>query len=304
VWDFGQNDWGLIEQGYVPPLRRQRFTISSGLDRLPDFPLTQAVPVPYTTQAVVQSLIGGPQTLGEATDDSSAGTFSAPVLNQLISVCQTEVDSYLSPIYRPPYPRRYTVASFQVLTVDSNGAVLTVHPLLKGAQESPERYCGYYLSPPSASPTPTLTMPVRCGYSLIQTGPGSGATLTLTWTVLPVLASGETPSTVNTVAVAAGGSGYSVGDVIGLVGGASLLPAKVKMACTAFVCFALYARRLAPGEINPFKADADMWRGTPTYPGILPQIGQGTADLDTDWPRTFSPGFAVVERDRLNASSL
>ena len=288
--DYGE---GALECGFpYPYLGRQSFTVSSGLASIHDFPLTQAVTQPYTTQAVVQSLIGGPQTLGEATDDTSAGTFSAPVLNQLISVCQLEVDSYLSPTYRPPYARRFTVGTFRVLTVDSNGAILTIENQMRGDQHNPDRHCGYYLVKPATVNS------VIGGYQG-RWGPpsASGAVLTVTFNA-------SAPFSVQTASVTAGGSHYQVGDIVGLVGGGSYLPAKVQMACTAFVCEALYKRRLAPGEENPFKADAESWRGTPTHPGLLIRIGQGEIDLDVDWPRAFSPGFAVVERNRLEVTSL
>jgi hypothetical protein len=299
VWDYPY-DCGVGELGFFPPFDRDHSSVSSGLSRINDFPLVQPVVTPYTNQATVQSLIGGPISLSEAVDDGNSGSFQPAVLATLIATCSLEVDAYLSPIYRPPYPRRFTVGTFRVLTVDSNGAFLTIENRYLGPGHGSDNWCWFGTTPPPQYPGTT------CGYYLVAPattnsvlgGMGTGGVLGVTFTSGPPFSVSGVPTIIS------GGSGYKAGDLIGLVGGGSYLPAKVQIATTIFVCEALYKRRLAPGEENPFAPDAASWRGSPAHPGLLVRIGHGEIELDADWPRSFSPGFATVERNRLNANSL
>ena len=76
------------------------------------------------------------------------------------------------------------------------------------------------------------------------------------------------------------------------------LPTLVTEAATMFACEALYARRLVPGEHNPFKAEADMFRKS------LGAIAQNGGGLDNAQPRAYVPGFVEGNWSRLGRSTI
>lgn len=65
-------------------------------------------------------------------------------------------------------------------------------------------------------------------------------------------------------------------------------PTLCKIATVIFTCEALYARRLTPDQVNPFKSQADAMRKQ------LDKIGAGEAPLDATITRSFTPGAAIT----------
>lgn len=75
-------------------------------------------------------------------------------------------------------------------------------------------------------------------------------------------------------------------------------PPLCKIATVIFTCEALYARRLTPGDKNPFKDQADQMRHK------LDAIGSGDAPLDSSITRSFAPGAALTAPIIFNMTSM
>ena len=286
--------WDCDTETYLLPSLERPFADSrlvvSGTSRLFDFPLFNPAPNPYTDSAAIIARLGGELSLIEATDDQGTGdapTYNAQLAN-IIAIMSVEVNSHLGTIYPIPFRRRGTVATWRVTSVDSNGAITGLEARTTPQDGVNVGLQGYYQIAPVATNNALA----------VAEGPGVGATVSVTFS------SGAPFSVSSAATITAGGSKYRVGDVVGLTGGASYVPDKVKAATTALCCHALYQRRVAPGEMNLFADDAKLWRGTPRYPGILVQIGKGEVPLDDNFPRSFSPGAAWVERNRLDVNTL
>ena len=279
-----------------------RRLVADGTSSIHDFPLIGGGSLPYTTSDLIIARLGSQYSVIEAVDDTGLGQLQGAalaVLNNVILAITNEINGYLAPIYPIPLRRRGTVVVIQVLTVDSNGVILTfqqppfwpvagVSGVTGFPRRTPKQPNGYYFIAPTA----------QAGSYATTGGNGTGCTLNVTFNGSPA------PFSATAVTLASGGSGYVPYDVIGLTGGTSYLPVKINSAALALCCHALYARRLAPTERNQFEEEAALWRGTPTHPGELVKIGRGEIELDSDYPRTVSPGAAWVERDRLNMTSL
>lgn len=67
----------------------------------------------------------------------------------------------------------------------------------------------------------------------------------------------------------------------------SPVPTLCKIATVIFTCEALYARRLTPDQVNPFKSQADQMRKR------LDLIGMGEVPLDATVTRSFTPGAII-----------
>ena len=73
-------------------------------------------------------------------------------------------------------------------------------------------------------------------------------------------------------------------------------PAVVQEAALIFTCEAIYARRLAPDEKNPFTPRANVWRER------LQQIGNGKLPLDAATEKAFTPGAVITETADVDSS--
>ena len=73
-------------------------------------------------------------------------------------------------------------------------------------------------------------------------------------------------------------------------------PAKCRSATLVFTCYFLYQRRLTPDEKNPFKARKDLWEKT------LLEIGNGTQELDANYPRQYQPGVDITYQSVLSVN--
>ena len=76
----------------------------------------------------------------------------------------------------------------------------------------------------------------------------------------------------------------------------SPLPPKVSRAALVFACEAIYQRRLAPNEKNPFTEQAKALREE------LVKIGAGELNLDLNISRAYPPGVAIVECSQIDMS--
>lgn len=285
---------GLAGPPYLAPVN-QGIIVASGTDDVEDFPLTGWTPVPYVTQTDLQTKIGGPRSVVAATDDLKSGSLNATVLAAIITQTQQEIDALLSPAYHPPYQRRYTVATFRVqqVSTDGLGKVLAITPRYIGPKGSPDRTCGYYLTAPAPiAPGTTVATVTFCEKA-------SGLALIPTFTQRAT-----TEYVCTSVAIGAAGTGYREGEIVGLVGGSSFLPPIILSAAQTIAAFETQRRRLAPRELNIFGPDHDRYVGTATQTGILRRCGNGEEALGADWPRAFTPGFAFVQHNRLTDTTL
>lgn len=75
-------------------------------------------------------------------------------------------------------------------------------------------------------------------------------------------------------------------------------PPLLRDACTIFVCYSMYRRRLTPDEKNPFKQDYD------DYYLKLKEIGEGKSNLDQNFPRAFTQGAVIQTPIAVNSTMM
>ncbi len=290
--DQNNYPWGFV--GF--PSTGDRL-VESGLSPLHNVTITSPTRVDYTSEDLIVARIGGlVNVLIPTTDDAGDGNLDNTILDNVIQNVSTEIDGYLGTIYPIPYCRRDTVALVRVKTVSSVGAVTAI--------EMVTNHLGYYALAPSTSNSPVYAYPHQTCWSQESSWPwhpqspcwsqnGTGLALSVTFT------SSTAPfSVVGTPTIGSAGTGYVVGDIVALVGGASYVPNKVQNAALDMVCKDLYTRRLAIDEQNIFAKAADAWREE------LKKIGCGDGELDALFPRLYTPGSAWVTQSRLNSNSL
>ncbi len=270
--------------------------VETGLTARPNVLITSPVLVPYTSQDLLVARLGGVvNMLVPATDDQGTGDVDQAVLGNIIDNVSTDINGALGTIYPIPFVKQGTVALVRVKAVSSTGAVTAVEMVIGSL--------GDYYASPATSNTPVYAYPRanlwrdNCSSPWPYHSPcwsqlGTGLALTVTFT-------SEQPfSVVGTPAIDTAGTGYVVGDIMALVGGASFVPSKVQNAALDLVCDSLYTRRLNVDEKNPFAPAAKRWREE------LAKIGSGEGELDALYPRLYTPGSAWVTYSRLNNSTL
>ncbi len=289
MWPYGGNGNILVE---------------SGLNSFYNVLITNPVRVDYTSQDLLVARLGGlVNMLIPSTDDDGTGNVDTTILANILSNVTTDIDGALGTIYPIPFVRRGTVALVQVLAVSTTGVVTSI-------QMVPSQL-GYYKVAPATSQTPVYAYPSadltnRAGFytspwpwsvgSACWAQAGVGLTLTVAYT--QATTNDKQFSVTGTPAIANGGTGYVVGDIVALTGGASFVPNKVSNAALDMVCESLYTRRLSPSETNIFTKPADRWKEE------LAKIGNGFGELDALYPRLFTPGAAWVTYSKLNTDSL
>jgi hypothetical protein len=261
-------------------------------------------PSPYTTQALIQAKFHSAADLIAATDDDNTGNIGAATLANIIQNVTTEINGYLSTIYPIPLVQTGTIAILQVTAVDVNGAV-TTFSILEG---------GNYLVAPAVANSPAFLRYLDpllnerwFGYDWSTCQKGSGFGLTVAYGQSAY--SDESGQLLNaltitgTPAIAAGGTGYKVDDILVLVGGQSFVPAKIREAALSLICHDLLQRRLSPKENNLYAMNNKKWRDGKD--GLLTQIGDGDAPLDGTYKRFYSAGQSWNSRSVLyDANSL
>ncbi len=318
----------LWPTGYNQNPGRQTF-VGFGSDEHPYIATAALLPSAYTTSSLIQAKLGGLTRLIEAVDDSfpPAGTLnpnSPPnnpalaTLNAVIQNITTEINGYLSSIYPIPLMQTGTVAILQVTAVSTDGnssitALSVVEP-------------GNYLVAPGTNQNPVymkfidplandrlwqnINVTQNAGTPYLRDS-GTGAILTVTYqpnsftdeSLQTLTAYGI--STVTPPTIVNGGINYNVNDLLVLVGGSSVVPAKVREAALELICYDLYNRRLAPTEKNMFAMFNEKWRGTKDKDGLLTKIGEGEMQLDGTFKRFFSVGAVWSQKSVLfGANSL
>lgn len=293
---FNEFDNGIFGGGCLTPARP--ILVGFGYDPESYIATAQLAPSPYTTQPLIIAKIGGLNRLIEAVDDSQPPIGSLnpnqppnnPAYLNYEAIIQnvvTEINGYLSSVYPCPLAQTGTVAVIKVtgITTDGLGTVTTIEVVETG------NYC---IAPATAQDPVYLRHidPLAnehfwgCNWLACQTGSG----LQLTVAYQNVNYSDESgqilqAQTVNgTPVIAAGGLNYNCGDLLVLVGGTSFVPAQVRQATLDLICHALYQRRLAPDEKNPFSALAKMWRE------LFAGIRECEKQLDGTYKRFYSAG--------------
>jgi phage gp36-like protein len=79
-------------------------------------------------------------------------------------------------------------------------------------------------------------------------------------------------------------------------------PAIVVQAALAFACEAIARRREATENQNPFTPRANIYRGTPSAPGLLMKIANRELPLDVSEVEAITPGAVIHEEAPVNAS--
>ena len=295
--------------------------VGFGYDKHSYISTAKLMPSPYVTQSLIQARIGGLSKLIEAVDDSQppVGTLNPnnpqnnPAVATLAAVIQnvtTEINGYLSPIYPIPLAQTGTVCILQVATVSTDGlnSIASLN-VVEG---------GNYLTAPNTNQYPAymryldpLAEERLCAqlYGLQSTEcfAGTGAQITVAYT--PGSVADESGQTITTQSVTIaptvvnGGKNYQPGELLVLVGGTSVVPAKIREAACVLVCHDLMQRRLAPDEFNTFKVQARKWRGEKDTDGFLTQIGEGNMNLDGTYKRFFSAVMSWNRESVLNGAN-
>lgn len=238
---------------------------------------------PYTTQALIEAKLGGATKLIAACDDGvpSSGILDTTVFNAILQTVTSEINGYISTIYPIPLVQSGTIAVLNVAEVNSAGGVTGLDILT----------VGNYLTAPAEANTPAYLKYLDPYITPANKTEQLGSGLVLNVEYENQAFSDEdgseiTTQSVSAVTITTAGTNYTVGELIVLTGGTSVVPALIRQAMLDLVCHTLYKRRLAPDEKNPFSGLAKQWRDH------LISIGEGEKQLDGTFRRFFSPGAA------------
>lgn len=288
--NFGQGNCG-----YLPPVQR---LIACGVD--PECYISTAglIVVPYTTQDAISARFGGLQDVIAATDDTDTGNVDVSILTQSITNVTSEINGCISSIYPIPLAKTGTVAILRVASVSTDGqGIVTGLAMLSNG--------GYQVAPLTTN-SPTylrylnpLAYKNCWGWNCNESCQlGTGLSLTVAFTN-PASVTPQSPILVNgTPAIASGGTGYQVNDVLVLTGGSSFVPDKIINAANLMVCYELARRRLTPDEKNNFYPD------TKKVKEELLEIGNGEKVLDGTYRNFFSPVLSWNTESVLQGNSL
>jgi hypothetical protein len=278
-----------------------RKLIACGYDPECYISTAQIAPSPYVSLPLVQARIGGIIKLIEACDDSvpPVNNLTGPALavyNSVVQNVTTEINGYLSSIYPIPLVQTGTVCILRITGISSDGnGTITSLEIVNG---------GNYLTPPAEDNSPVYLRHFDNSCQdwswEWQCQQGSGAVLEVAFTQQPYSDESGQVLQMNTVTVVptitGGGTNYQCGQLLVLVGGTSVVPAKVREASLILICHSLYQRRIAPDEKNLFADLAKMWRK------FFMDIGEGEAQLDGTYKRFFTPATSWNTESVLNGA--